>query len=165
VTFRWYVCGLALAAAVGWLAARCHLAGWAPIGIVSLAVGIAIGLGAVKFASLLGVGGRSRLVIGACLFALVTIFAEHAWLYRDFRRQWREVRDANPRVAIFRPETPWTPVEYLQFEATGPRVTLWCIDAVLILAGTIGAAMMRRTTGSSAATRREFVVADDNNLN
>jgi hypothetical protein len=165
VTFRWYVCGLALAAAVGWLAARCHLAGWAPVGILSLAVGIVLGLSVAKLAGVFGVSGRRRLVIGACLIGLAAIFAEHAWLYRDFRRQWREVREANPQVAIFRPETPWTPSEYLRFEATGPRVALWCVDAVLVLGGAIGAVMMRRPTSSSALAPSEFVVADDANPN
>jgi len=163
VTLRWYVFGILLAAAVGYLAAVCHLAGLAPVGLVSLAVGVGLGLGAAQLASMFHIACRKRLLSGALLFALIAIFAEHAWLYQDFRRQWREARDVNPRVAMFRPESPWSPAEYLHHEATGPRITLWCIDAMLIAAGSIGVVMLRRTTSDCDVDRHKLVAADDAN--
>lgn len=165
MNLRWYVSGVLLAAAVGWLAAVCHLAGWSPVGLVSLSVGVGLGLGAAKLAAMFGVASRKRLIAGAILFALVAIFAEHAWLYQDFRRQWRETRDANPKVALFRPESPWSPAEYVRHEATGPRVALWCVDAVFIVGGTVGTLMLRRRTGAGGTNPDRFVVADDANSN
>ncbi|MGD9635539.1 MAG: hypothetical protein AB7I57_07175 [Pirellulales bacterium] len=149
---------------MGWLAAQCHLAGRAPVGILSLAVGIALGWGAATLAAWVGVVCRKWLVTGAVLFALVAIFTEHAWLYRDFRRQWHEAR-LNPQVAMFRPEEPWSPAEYMRHEASGPRIALWGVDAVLIAAGTLGVVLLRRPAIHGDADKNRFVVADDANSN
>ena len=70
-----------------------------------------------------------RLIIGTLLLATLTVVAEHAWLYRDFRRQWQEARTKSATVAMFRPETPPGPGEYFALEFNGP---LWTVDAVLI---------------------------------
>lgn len=159
MTLRWYLSGTALAAAVGGLAAVCHLAGWAPVGILPLAVGVALGWGVTILADRFEVGCPKRLVAGATIFALVAIFSEHAWIYHDFRRQWHEAR-VDPQVALFRPEEPWSPAEYLRHEATGGRIALWGLDAALIGAGTLGLVLARRKLSGNPCNA---VVADDAN--
>jgi hypothetical protein len=88
------------------------------------------------------------------LFALLAVFAEHTWLYRDFRRQWQAERAANAQVAMFRPAEPWSSAEYFQHEASPTRTALWCLDAALLTAGTAFVVAMNR---------KKFVVADDAN--
>jgi hypothetical protein len=158
VTARWYLGGVAVAAAVGWLAAWCHASGWAPVGLLSLAAGVGLGLALWRLAAMLDVRGRNQLIAGTLLFALVTIFAEHAWLYRDFRRQWHEARTENPRVALFRPAEPWSPTEYFRHEVTAPRAVLWCVDAALIVTSALGTVLVR-----GRSSTKKFVVVDDAN--
>ncbi len=90
--------------------------------------------------------------MGAVVFALVTVFAEHTWLYRDFRRQWQDAREISPQVALFRPAEPWSPAEYFHYEVASGRIALWCVDAALIVAGTMGVVLLQN---------KRFVVADD----
>ena len=120
-----YLGGVAAALAIGWAAAKCHVAGWSPVGLVSLGVGILLGLVVSKLAAVTGVVCLKRLVVGTATFALIAVLAEHTWLYQDFRRQWVVARASNPQVAMFRPERPWSPVEYLRHVASPRRVTLY----------------------------------------
>jgi hypothetical protein len=136
----------------------CHRSGWAPLGLLSLAVGVGLGFSILKLATAVGVCCRKRLIVGSLLFASIAVFAEHAWLYRDFRRQWVEARTSEPQVAMFRREEPWSPAEYLQHEIAAGRVTLWCLDAALIAAGTLGTVFVRRSTFTD-----RVIVADDAN--
>ena len=106
---RWYFGGVVAAAALGFVAAKCHAAGIAPVGLISIATGGGLGFTLSRWAAVNGIAGRRRLVVGAILVGLTAVFFEHAWLYVDFRRQWREARAADPQVALFRPEEPWTP--------------------------------------------------------
>ena len=85
-----------------------------------------------------------RLVLGTIVFALVLVFVEHAWLYRDFRRQWQALRFEVPQVAMFRTEEPWSPREYFAREATPGRAALWVADAVLIAGAALGVVVTRR---------------------
>ena len=71
------------------------------------------------------------------MLAIVAILAEHAWLYRDFRRQWHESRAKSPQLAMFRPETPWSAREYFAHEATPQQLILWSIDGAIITAATV----------------------------
>jgi len=151
-----YLGGIAAGAAIGWAAAHCHLSGWAPLGLLSLGVGGLLGLVIAKLADLAGVGCWKRLVIGTMLFALVTVLAEHTWLYRDFRRQWRDARAREPQVALFRPEEPWSPAEYMRHEWSPGRLALWCVDATLIVAAAVGVVLVRRR-----AITKTFILADD----
>jgi hypothetical protein len=152
---RWYLSGIAAGAVVGWAAAKCHLSGWAPVGLLSLGVGGVLGLVVAKLAERAGVSCRMQLVIGTAIFALVAILAEHAWLYHDFRRQWTDARAREPQVALFRPEEPWSPAEYVLNEWSPGRAALWCVDASLIVAGAV--------LVSRGANTKTFVVADDAN--
>ena len=64
---------------------------------------------------------RRSLILGTILLAILTVLAEHTWLYLDFRRQWQEAREKSPQVAIFRPESPWSLQEFFAIEATPQR--------------------------------------------
>ena len=146
----WYGTGAVAAIIIAWLAALVHASGPAPIGLVSLAVGIGLGAILSKIAALIRIAGRKRLIIGTILLAIVAIVAEHTWLYLDFRRQWHEARAKSPQVAVFRPESPWSAREYFLIEATPSRTALWCIDAAIIVASAIGTVIaLSRTAAQS----------------
>ena len=130
---RWYLGGIAAAIAIAWLAAQVQLSGHAPLGVVSLGVGLALGATLGALGSLADVRCRKRLILGTVLFSILTFSTQHAWMYRDFRRQWHATQTANPQVAIFRPGEPWSPREYFAREATAGRITLWTVDAALII--------------------------------
>ena len=132
----WYVAGTVAAIVIAWLAALVHASGHAPIVLVPLVFGIALGATLTKLAAARRVTGRARLVIGAILLAHIAILAEHAWLYLDFRQQWHEAREKSPQVAIFRPEQAWSPRDFFINEATPERVVVWCVDGMFIIFST-----------------------------
>jgi hypothetical protein len=140
----WYITGAGAALAIAWLAAMLHVSGHAPLGLVSLGVGAALGalLSAIAASGHRPKGGRLAgqrlLVLSTIIFAIVTVLAQHAWLYIDFRRQWHEARAASPEVALFRAESPWSPAEYLAHELTPKQAALWALDAALIVAAAVG---------------------------
>lgn len=154
----WYFGGIATGAAVGWLAALCHSRGWAPVGLLPLAVGIVSGFALSRLAAAGGVCCLKRLVLGALICALAAIVIEHTWLYLDFRRQWAEARATDANVALFRPETPWSPAEYFRHEFAAGRLTLWSVDGALTIAATVGAVL-----ALVGACCQQVVVADDAN--
>src|SRR5687768_12228756 len=96
----WYLAGAIAAISVAWLAAKLNIAGVAPIGILSLAVGALLGAVLGGIATLTHVTCRKQLVVGAIVLSILAVLSEHAWLYRDFRRQWHEARAANAHVAM-----------------------------------------------------------------
>jgi hypothetical protein len=131
----WYGFGVILAVLVAWLAAVVHASGHAPLGLVSLGVGIALGAALAGIAATLQLACFRRLMFGTLVLAIVAVFAEHAWLYLDFRRQWHESRRSSAAVAMFRSETPPSLQEYLHLEWSPQRAAVWCVDAVLVVAG------------------------------
>lgn len=130
----WFGAGAVAAVAVAWIAARIHLSGQAPLGLTSLAIGALLGAALAYLAATLRVAGRATLLLGAALLAIVLIAAEHAWLYRDFRGQWREAREKSAAVAMFRDETPPSPQVYFSREFNGP---LWTFDALVIVGASV----------------------------
>jgi hypothetical protein len=134
----WYGAGTVAAIVIAWLAALVHASGHAPIGLVPLAVGIALGASLIAIAAAQQLADRRRLIIETLLLAIVAIMAEHTWLYLDFRRQWHEARERSPQVAVFRPESPWSPREYFTIEATPQRTLLWSVDAAITVASAVG---------------------------
>ena len=147
----WYGAGAVAAIVIAWLAALIHASGHAPIGLVSLAVGSALGAVLAKLAATQSIAGAKRLIAGAILLAILAVAAEHTWLYLDFRRQWHEAREKSPQVAVFRPETPWSPSEYFAIEATPEHAALWCADAVIIVASAVGTVFVLSTKPESPA--------------
>jgi hypothetical protein len=141
----WYAAGTIAAIAVGWVAAVFHLSGHAPVGIISVGVGLALGAALGGAAVLAHVRCRTRLIIGTLVLAMVTVLAEHAWLYVDFRRQWQESRAKSAEVAMFRSEFPLSPIEFFAYELSPERAALWGLDAVLIAGAAVGAVIVVAT--------------------
>jgi hypothetical protein len=160
MTLLWYLGGFVAAIAVGWLAAMLHVAGFAPLGLVSLGVGSLLGMVLSFLMAITGIRFRMRLMVGCFVMAMVTVLAEHAWLYREFRRQWHEDRASSSEVALLRPETPWSAAEYFGRESTAGRLGLWLVDAMLIFAGALIMVVTwerrRRTFGLAADAQAVF---------
>jgi hypothetical protein len=136
--------GGVVAVALGWIVAKLNVIGFAPIGLLPVAIGIALGAAAGSLAAIAGIAQTKRLILTTVVLAILAVLSEHAWLYRDFCRQWREARASEAKIAMFRPETPWSPAEYFAQEATPRRIALWCVDAVLIVAGAVATALTSR---------------------
>ena len=141
---RWCIAGLFAAVAIAWCGAKIHASGPAPIGLVPLGLGIALAVALGTLAANLRVEGAKRLILGTVAVALVAVLAQHAWLYREYRRQWRQAREASPHVALFRSkefgaDKPWTPAEYFARELTPRQAVLWSIDAVVLVSASAGA--------------------------
>lgn len=141
---RFYSLGLVAAIAVAWAGAMIHRSGHAPVGLVSVGVGLVLGASLAKIAAMLRIAGPRRLIVATIVLALFAVAIQHTWLYVDFRRQWHEARNNSPQVAIFRSESPWSPLEYLAHEASPWQVTLWCVDAALITAAAVGTVWLLR---------------------
>jgi hypothetical protein len=140
----WYTGGLIAAIVIGWLAALLHAAGVAPIGFVSFGIGAALGTALCVLAAsraprlaVVVLVGHAPLVIGSIVLALLTILAEHAWLYLEFRQQWHAARGRSAEAAIFRSEAPWSPGEYFAREIASGRAPLWALDATLIIVAAV----------------------------
>jgi hypothetical protein len=140
----WFIGGAAAAAGIAWVAATLN---WVaatlkfhrltPLGILSIGIGIALALALCALAKWLGLRSRKALLNGAIVLALITVFAEHAWLYNQFRQGWRTSRAENAQIAMFRPKEPWSPGEYLAREIKAGSLPYWCLDAGLIVIATL----------------------------
>jgi ABC-type uncharacterized transport system permease subunit len=156
----WFAAGIAVALAYAWVAAKLHAAFVAPIGSLSIGFGLVLGATLGAFAALLNVRPQRNLIVGAVLLTFVAIIAQHAWLYVEFRREWHKARATSPEIAMFRPESPWSPAEYFGRELKAGRAPVWCTDAVLIAAPAIGIFWMmerRRREVSLAADAKNSV--------
>jgi hypothetical protein len=137
--------GSAAAAGIGLLAATISLTGWAPVGIFSLGVGVAVGVTAMVLASWFKVSCPQRLATATLGMALVAVVAQHAWLYRDYRQQWHAVREREPMLALFRTESaPMSFGEYLAVEASPGRIAFWFVDLVLVASAATGILLLGR---------------------
>lgn len=145
VSLSFLVSGVAAAVGVGLAAATISRTGWAPVGIFSLGVGIAVGVAASKLARWSQIACPTRVAVATLVMALATVVAQHAWLYRDYRQQWHTVREREPALAWFRPETePMAPGEYFATEYSPARLAFWAIDAALVAAAAIGTVLTLR---------------------
>lgn len=133
----WYITSAGAALAIACLAAMLHLSGYAPVGLISLGVGAALGAALSAIVAMLRIAGRAPGILTTIVYALVTVLAQHAWLYIEFRRQWHEARANSAQLAMFRPESPWSPAQYLAHELTPARAALWALDATLIVAAAV----------------------------
>jgi hypothetical protein len=152
------------AVAIGFVAARLNLWGIAPIGLLSIGVGILLGITLGGLAALRDDTGRRRLVLGTVAWAIFTVLAEHGWLYHDFRRQWHEARVKSVEVALFRPAMPWSPTEYFGREASAGRLVLWaCEAALLAAAAAVTVVLMNRQCRNSLRKSTELADVEQRN--
>jgi ABC-type uncharacterized transport system permease subunit len=129
---NWVGGGWIAAMGVGSVAAMVHLSGHAPLGLVSLGVGVGLGLILGILAARLQITARKHTILLTVLLACVAVISQHAFIYGDFRRQWRESL-RSPQVAMFRSEKPLSPIQYFSHEVTPERIALWCLDAGIII--------------------------------
>ncbi len=99
----WYGAGAVAAMVIAWLAALVHASGHAPVGLISLVVGAALGAILAKIAASQRIAGRKRLILGTVMLAILAVLAEHAWLYLDFRRQCTRRERSRRRSPCFDP--------------------------------------------------------------
>jgi hypothetical protein len=137
----WLLTGMIAAIAIAWLAAQIHAHGHAPLGLTSIAVGALLGAALSKMAAMLSIGDRCLLVASAIIFAILTTVAQHAWLYRDYCRQWQDARMKSAAAAVAAPESPPSPRKYFAHE-WNPK--LWATDAALIIAAAAVTAVYTR---------------------
>ena len=125
----WIALSAFAAIIVGWLSALIHASGHAPIGLTSFFVGAVLGIVIGVIAASQGIRAAKVLIFGAVALALITIVAEHAWLYRDYCRQWDQARTRSVAAATFPDATPPTMTEWFKHEWSP---LLWLTDAALI---------------------------------
>jgi ABC-type uncharacterized transport system permease subunit len=142
------------AIAISWLSAQIHASGHAPVGLTSFFVGALLGIVVGAIAASLKIRSVRTLIIGAIAFALITIVAEHAWLYRDYCRQWEEARTRSVAAATFPNATPPTMAEWFNHEW---NLLHWLTDAALITitaaATSVSASRYRIVKSSSPNTQ------------
>jgi hypothetical protein len=146
---RFVLLGCVVAVVIAWIGALLHRSGFAPVGILSIGVGISLGVVLAAIASATHVGHTKRLLIATLALGLIAAVAQHAWLYAEFRRQWHEARERSPQVAMFRGETPWSIGEYFAREATPQRVAIWSVDAVLVAGSAMATVWMLKKRAST----------------
>jgi hypothetical protein len=87
---------------------------------------------------------------------MLTVFAEHGWLYRAYRQKWRQNRLEQPAVAMFRTdEAPLSITKYFQRELqySSTQWKFWLLDASLIVAGAVGVVTLGTRSADSTAQR------------
>jgi len=141
----WFTGGAIAAAAVSWVGATLNVADKAPVFLLSLGVGLSLGLLLFAMAQILNAKNRRRLIAGSVVLAALTVASQHLWLYRAYRQQWWKNRIETPTVAIFRPEeSPLSLRAYFAREiGYSPRQpALWAVDAALVVAATAGVVIL-----------------------
>jgi hypothetical protein len=145
-----YGFGVIVAILTGSVAALIHASGHAPIGLVSIGVGAALGAIYSSIAIWQGAVRNRWFFLSTVVLAILTVLSEHDCLYLDFCRQWRESRAESPQVAMFRSEAPLSIREYFAIQWTPQMAAFWCLDAVLIIASALGTvAVFSKKTASA----------------
>ena len=135
----WIFLGLVTAVLSGAASATVQLAGFAPLGLTSIATGSALGAALAGLARLCNTWPNRTTLLLTLLFATAAVVTQHVWMYRGYCDQWHRVHDENPAVALFRNESgPKSVGVYLREEATPLRTLMWGVDAILIAATTAG---------------------------
>ena len=138
-TATWTFLGLVTAVLSGGASATIQLAGFAPIGLTSVATGSALGAALAGLARPCNTWPNRTTLLLTLLFASTAVVTQHVWMYRGYCDQWHRVHDENPVVSLFRNESGPKLVDvYLLEEATPVRTLMWGLDAVLIAATTAG---------------------------
>src|SRR5262249_11472180 len=104
------------AIAIAWLAAQIHASGRAPVGLTSFGIGALLGIASGAIAAGQRLRNAKTIAVGTVVLALITIVAQHAWLYRDYCRQWQEERTRSVAAATFPNASPPTITEWFKHE-------------------------------------------------
>ena len=135
----WTFLGLAAATLSGAVSASIQLAGFAPIGLTSVATGFVLGVSLAGLAYLCHTPPNRIMLLLTFLFATAAVVTQHVSMYRGYCDQWHRVHDENPALTLFRNESaPESIGVYMRAEASPARTLIWGFDAVLIAATTAG---------------------------
>lgn len=137
------VAAIAMARISVWL----QQVGLAPILVVPLLVGAAVGLLASMLAGQSGESSRVRLAVGLVVSALLMAAASHGFFYLDYCRQFEANVLNEPKVQLWalqdpdfqpRPHTLW---KFLGASAL-ENWPLWIADAAAMIAGALCAGLL-----------------------
>ncbi len=132
----WFACGTLWALALAWASVGLQSGGFAPVGLLSLLIGILLGGGLAAFARWIEFGHRRAALLGTLGLALLTVGGEHGFSYRRHLQGMERAVQANPKLALARAANeefrPPTVAEYLRASAERGRLWIWGLDAVLI---------------------------------
>lgn len=145
----WLASGAVVAVVLAWLSLQLQTAGFAPVGLLSLLLGAALGGVLVGLLRLLGIGHRPTLLGGSLLLAFALAGSQHWLAYQADRARFDEALEQHPTFAFAQASgTEFgarTFGEYLQLEAHAGRRWLWILDAGLIALAAV--AIVYRASG------------------
>ena len=132
----WLACGAGWGVFLAWLSVRLQKSGFAPVGVLSLLIGLALGAGLWGLLRWLQFGHRRGALAGTLLLAAGVVGGEHTFAYCDYRVSFERAMQSDPKLAFARASNPAmqprTFAEYMHWEDNRGRLWLWGIDAVLI---------------------------------
>lgn len=146
--------GFVTAILSGVIWATIQLAGFAPIGLTSVATGVTLGAALAGLARLCNIWPNRTTLLLTLLIATAAVATQHVWMYRGYCDRWHRVQSENPAVALFRNESgPRSVGVYFLEEATPVRTLMWGVDAALIAATTAGIFSTFRAGPASSPSR------------
>lgn len=134
----WLLPSLCFCGLCAWLSVNVQQAGFAPLGLHSIAVGVGVASG------LLGLAVLARLPFGhtvrmtACLLAFHTALLQHVAGYMQYRASFHRVVSSEPRASWAAAAGQLRPADfapYLRARISTYHLMLWGLDTVLITLG------------------------------
>lgn len=141
---------LLAAGAIAWLAVQFQSAGFAPVLLMPLGVGIALALVIEGLGSLVGLRPSRAWLVVAIVGGLLLVGAQSWFGYLTYCRAFAEQEQKHPQLSLFRGgegaaaggEQALGPARFGHYMAGrlthAPGWLLWTVDAALTLAGTVG---------------------------
>jgi len=132
----WSALALPLAVGVAVVSMQLQWHGFAPAGILSVLVGLLLGVLLAWAARRTGMGHRPSGLIATLVMAEIAVASQHAIAYQDYRQAYLAAEQSSPELALVHASNPdfgpAGPGEFLRAAARGGHGWLWLLDAVLI---------------------------------
>jgi hypothetical protein len=156
--FYWFLPTVFAAIAMARVSVWIQQVGIAPVLVIPLLAGGAVGLLASAMAVQNGEQSRARLAMGLVISALCMAAASHGFFYLDYYRQFEAGVLGNPKVVLwalqdqnFQPR-PHTFLEYLASSAP-KNWPLWIVDAAAMIAGAVGVGLWTFSQSARSAAQ------------
>jgi hypothetical protein len=137
----WTALALPLAAGIAVVSMQVQSHGFAPAGVLSVLVGLLLGILLAWVARLTAMGHRRSGLVAALVAAGITVAGQHQIAYRDYQQAYLAAEQSSPELALVHAANPdFGPVglgEFLRVAARGGHGWLWLLDAILITASTL----------------------------
>ncbi len=98
----WLLATIAAAAALGALAGLLQLAGFAPVGLMPISLGLGMAIAAEQLGRLWGLRAGRGWVFAAIVWTLVAITSEEAIGHQAYLRERQSFEDHNAKAALFK---------------------------------------------------------------